>query len=119
MTVFLFFDESGNLDFSPSGTKYYLFGALTTRKPGTLLRALSDLRYELISEGTEIEAFHASEDRQAVRDRVFEVLETQGGFAFDCVVIEKRKVNPVLYHPVRFYPQFADYLLKVRVRPLF
>lgn len=112
MTVFLFFDESGNLDFSTNGTKYYQFGALTTREPASLLRPLSDLRYHLIAEGTEIESFHASEDRQAVRDRVFEVLQVQGDFEFDCVIIEKQKVNPVLYDPVRFYPQFASYLLK-------
>ncbi|MEE9132954.1 MAG: DUF3800 domain-containing protein [Gemmatimonadota bacterium] len=35
-----------------------------------------------------------------------------GGFKFDAVVVEKRKVNPVLYNEVRFYPQFANYLLK-------
>lgn len=29
MPIYLFFDESGNLDFSRNGTKYYLFGVLT------------------------------------------------------------------------------------------
>jgi hypothetical protein len=111
LAVFLFFDESGNLDFSRNGTKYYVFGALTTRDPAALLRPLSDLRYRLIAQGMDLEAFHASEDRQVVRDEVFDVLSTCGGFEFDAVIVEKRKVNPVLHDQVRFYVQFADYLL--------
>ncbi len=78
----------------------------------TKLRPLSDLRYQLIAEGMEIERFHASEDRQQVRDQVFDIIARVGGFEFDCVVIEKRKVNPVLHDDLRFYPQFANYLLQ-------
>jgi hypothetical protein len=70
------------------------------------------LRYRLIAEGIEIERFHASEDRQAVRDEVFKILSEGEGFEFDAVVVEKRKVNPVLHDAVRFYPQFANYLLR-------
>lgn len=112
MTVFLFFDESGNFDFSPTGTPYLVFGALTTRDPANLLRPLSDLRYRLIASGVEIESFHATEDKQVVRDQVYQIIKTVGGFEFDAVVIEKRKVNPVLYDAARFYPQFANYLLR-------
>ena len=112
MSVFLFFDESGDLNFSPSGSKYFVFGALTTRKPASLLRPLSDLRYDLISSGLEIEEFHASEDRQAVRDQVFQIIADVGDFDFDAVIVEKRKANPVLHDPIRFYPQFANYLLR-------
>ena len=112
MTVFLFFDESGDLNFSPNGSRYVVFGALTTREPATLLRPLSDLRYDMIVRGVAIEEFHASEDRQAVRDQVFQVLAETGGFEFDAVIVEKRKANPVLHDPARFYPQFAGYLLQ-------
>lgn len=112
MAIFLFFDESGNLDFSAGGTKYYAFGCLTTRDPAALLHPLSALRYELLAGGTEIEAFHATEDRQAVRDRVFSVIAGVGEFDFDAVLIEKRKANPILHAPERFYPKFAGYLLR-------
>jgi hypothetical protein len=79
VALYLFVDESGNLDFSPSGTPYYGFGALSTRDPAAIEYALSTLKYELVSEGGEpLERFHATDDRQAVRDRVFEAL-TAGG----------------------------------------
>lgn len=112
MTVFLFFDESGNFDFSPGGTRYLVFGALTTRSPAPLLRPLSDLRYELLASGMEIEAFHAAEDKQAVRDRVFRIISTATGVDFDALVVEKRKVDPALYDVTSFYPEFACRLLK-------
>lgn len=74
MTVYLFLDESGNLDFSPSGTRFYVFGALATRAPAGFSREFSELRYELLNGGVELEGFHATEDRQYVRDRVFSLL---------------------------------------------
>lgn len=112
MAVYLFFDESGDLNFSPNGSPYYFFGALTTRKPESLSNPLNRLQYELLAQGVEIERFHASEDRQAVRDQVFGVIQSVGGFEFDVVVIEKRKTHPSLHDEARFYPKFANYLLK-------
>ncbi len=112
MAVFLFFDEAGNLDFSPSGTKFYVFGALTTREPSLLFRPLSDLRYRLIAEGTDIERFHASEDRQQVRDLVFDILGDVGGFEFDSVIVRKDKVGEAFKDDLSFYPHFANFLLQ-------
>ena len=112
MALYLFFDESGDLNFTPAGSRYYFFGALTTQAPELLTNPLSRLQYELLADGLEIERFHASEDRQPVRDRVFDVIRNVGGFEFDAVVIDKRKANPVLHDEARFYPQFANYLLK-------
>lgn len=112
MAVYLFFDEAGNLDFSPSGTKFYVFGALTTREPSQLFRPLSDLRYRLIAEGTDIERFHASEDRQQVRDLVFDILHDVGGFEFDSVIVRKDKVGEAFKDDLSFYPHFANFLLQ-------
>ena len=112
MSIYVFLDESGNLDFSCNGTHYYCFGALSTRDPRPLNQALTDLRYDMLDEGLELERFHAAEDRQAVRDRVFETLIRVGGFDFDAIIIEKRKASPVLHDDLRFYPQFSDYLLR-------
>ena len=49
MTVFLFFDESGDFNFTPAGSPYYFFGALTTRAPRELTNRLNKLRYELLA----------------------------------------------------------------------
>jgi hypothetical protein len=112
MSIYFFFDESGNLDFSPNGTPYYCFGVLSTHDPAPLTQALTALRYDMLAEGLELERFHAAEDRQTIRDRVFAAIIAVGEFDFDCVVIEKRKVNPELHRDGRFYPHFAGYLLR-------
>jgi hypothetical protein len=103
VAVFLFFDESGNLDFSPNGSRHFCFGVLTLRDPGPLTAALTRLRYSLMEEGLELEYFHAAEDRQAVRDRVFDTLAEVGGFELDLQVADKRTLHPVLRDPFEFY----------------
>lgn len=111
VAVYLFFDESGNLDFGPSGTRYFCVGTLATRDPAALERALGALRYALLAEGVELEAFHAAEDRQAVRDRVFAAMAGVGGFDVDALVVEKAAVPADLRDEARFYPECAERLL--------
>jgi len=79
-------------------------GTLATRDPAALERALGTLRYALLAEGTELEAFHATEDRQAVRDRVFAALTAEGGFEVDALVVDKARVPEALRDEARFYP---------------
>jgi hypothetical protein len=112
MSLFLFFDEAGDLNFKDSGSSWYLFGVLTTPDPAEINHRLTDLRYDLISEGTELRRFHASEDMQAVRDRVYPVLQNCGDYEYHAVVLEKRKTHPSIREPLVFYPRFAEILLK-------
>jgi hypothetical protein len=111
VAVYLFFDESGNLDFSGTGTKFFGFGCLTTRNPASLLHPLAALRYDLLEQGVDLEYFHAAEDRQVVRNMVFAILAEVGGFDFDAVLIEKSKTPPAFHDPPQFYPRFARDLL--------
>lgn len=99
----LFFDESGNLDFSQNGSRYFCFGVLSVSDPAALSAALSRLRYDLLAKGLELELFHAAEDRQAVRDQVFATLAEVGGFEVDLLVADKRTMHPVLRDPFEFY----------------
>jgi hypothetical protein len=103
VAVYLFFDESGNLDFSPNGSRHFCFGVLTVRDPAPLDAALTRLRYSLLEEGLELEHFHAAEDRQAVRDLVFATLAEVGGFELDLLVADKRALHPAMRDPFEFY----------------
>ena len=121
MAVYLFFDESGNLDFSPNGSRHFCFGVLTLRDPGPLTAALTRLRYSLLEEGLEVELFHAAEDRQAVRDRVFAALTEVGGFELDLLIADKRTLHPVMRDPFEFYCQHGYAIVEAaltRVRHL-
>ena len=121
MAVYLFFDESGNLDFSSNGSRHFCFGVLTLRDPGPLSAALTRLRYGMLAQGVELEYFHAAEDRQAVRDQVFATLAQVGGFEVDLLVADKRRMHPVLRDPFEFYCRLGFVLVEAaleRVRHL-
>lgn len=103
VAVYLFFDESGNLDFSCNGSRYFCFGALTLRDPGPLSAGLTRLRYEFLEQGLDLQNFHAAEDRQVIRNRVFGVLAEVGGFEVDLLVADKRRAPAELRDPFEFY----------------
>ena len=88
--LYIFLDEAGNLDFSPTGTKYFLLGALTKERPFHAYKELTELKYDLAELGLDLEYFHAAEDNQATRNRVFDVVRGNlGGVRVDALVVEK------------------------------
>jgi hypothetical protein len=111
VAIYLFFDESGNLDFSSNGSRWFCFGALTLRDPGPLSAAFSRVRYGLLAQGLELECFHAAEDRQVVRNQVFEALGCTGGFDFDVLVAEKCRTPAALRDPFEFYARLGYVLV--------
>ncbi len=110
---YIFLDEGGNLDFSPTGTKYFTLTTITTSRPFTLYEPLSNLRYDLIELGLNIEYFHASENKQAVRDKVFAGIRRRlADLRIDSLIVEKSKTGPALQAQDQFYPRMLGYLLK-------
>jgi len=96
-TLFIFIDESGNFDFSSGGTKYFILTAVSTIKPLNGREKLLEYRYQLLSEKTDQEYFHATEDKQTVRDGVYSLVSGYDDFFIDSVVAQKNKANPSLY----------------------
>jgi hypothetical protein len=95
MRRYLFADESGDFDFSnkPNVSRYYTICTVTcnTCEIGT---QLLELRRELAWEKAPLgEYFHASEDKQEIRDRVFDLLGA-ADFQVDATIMEKRKAQP-------------------------
>lgn len=103
--LFLFADEAGNFNFSrqAAASKYYIVCTISCDSCdiGTALLAL---RRELIWDRAPVgEYFHASEDKQAIRDRVFQVLQQQN-FSIQATIMEKSKAQPqVRVTEHRFY----------------
>ena len=104
----IFVDESGNMDFTSRGTKYFILGSLTMESC-ELGAELLDLRRHLATHKLDLPTgFHATEDKQIVRDEVFKIL-ARHDFRFDATIFEKAKAYPrVRETPVDFY-NFAWY----------
>lgn len=112
--LFLYLDESGNYVFSKNGSEYLIFTALATGNPYALQHKLCELEKRLRKDkimAADSECFHATEDKQAVRDEVFKVLEESDDFTVDSIVAEKCKTNPVLREETKLYRKIYHYLL--------
>jgi len=96
-TLFVFIDESGNLDFSENGSKYYLFTAVTTIKPLDNRVLLHELRYKILCDNHDLECFHATEDTQNVRNDFFSIIKKCSDFSVDSIIAQKNKTHPSLY----------------------
>lgn len=102
--VYLFSDEAGNFDFRTGrgATKYFILGTvvMTDTDVG---HELIELRRELAWQGVGLEScFHATEDKQVVRDAVFDVLDG-ADFRADFTVFEKSKTQPHRQNMEGFY----------------
>lgn len=110
--LYVFIDESGDFNFSPKGSPFYLFTGLWTYDPTCIASDLISYRYGLLHSGVDVEQFHACKDNPTVRGGVFARLATHGCMKAATIVVRKDRLNPSLYQPWDFYPQFLEYLLK-------
>lgn len=110
--MYIFLDESGNFVFSQKGTQYLVFTALTIQKPFILMDNINKLKHSLIKEGQYVEFFHATEDKQLVRNQVFVILNKNQDFEIDSIIVEKTKTNPFLQDPTKLYIKVYEILLK-------
>ena len=119
-TLYLFIDESGNFDFSPNGTKFFVLTVLSTMNPFDIGSSLLKLRYDLLPNyacGTSMAEqgyFHASEDTQEVRNNVFSIIsKTNHQMRVDSIIAQKNKANPTFHkQPLEFYKVMGEALLK-------
>lgn len=111
--LYVFLDESGDFDFSTNGSKYFIITALSVTQPLNAVEPLLELKYNLWQSGLPIEYFHASEDKQRVRDQVFGIIQNNlSSYKVDCIVVEKRKTFlPLQQDTARFYEKMFSILL--------
>lgn len=113
-TLHIHLDESGDLSFTPKGSRYFIFTVAWTYDPAPLANELNALRFSLIKagHGERLSGFHAREDAAPRRDAVIPILLKHQNWNFASIVIDKPRVNPSIYEPEEFYPKFATMVLR-------
>jgi len=102
---YVFGDEAGTPRFHPKDSRYFILTTVTL--PDCSGDALLDLRRKLAWEGVDTHyAFHATEEQQLVRDRVFDVISGLN-LSVDATIFEKRKVVPRNRTSEAYFYQFA------------
>ena len=98
-TLYIFIDEAGNFDFTKKGTSHFVLTCVTTFKP-ELSCPLLRLKYDLFINGpkfgeSDYESFHASEDKQIVRNSVFDVIKDMDHVKSYSVIVDKLYSNKI------------------------
>lgn len=103
--LYIFVDESGDMDFSQKGSNYYMFSFLVKKRPFKLQETIASYRYALLERNLKlkenekrlnIEKFHACEDNSFVRGHIFDLISSfeQEAIKIYSYILEKPKVNP-------------------------
>jgi hypothetical protein len=109
--VHVFGDEAGDLVFRPPSegiSRFFVIGTVTM-EDCAIGDAMLDLRRELAWNGVQLDEFHATSDKQRVRDRVFDLL-AEHDLRFDATLLEKRKAKPYTYDDPLYFYKLAWYL---------
>lgn len=107
--IHVFADESGNFDFSagPGATRFFILATVSFFDDREACSDLEGLRYDLAWRGVDHPGpFHATEDRQDVRDEVFACLAPHG-FRIDATIFEKSKAALRLRETEQSFYRFA------------
>lgn len=117
--LYVFIDESWNMDFSSKWTKYFVLSAVTTINPIKSSLPLQDLKYKLLKSNTwwrDFQHFHATEDRQHIRDQVFDEINKMDSIFVNYLYAEKSKTHPIYQKRDKFYTllwwALSKYILK-------
>lgn len=122
--IYIFIDESGDFNFSKKGSTFYTVSAVLTNSPWEKADEIAKLRYELLTdihssyglnedylENKLFDKFHATEDRQIVRDKFFKVICSMTNITAHSIVVRKNRTNPSIQDPNRFYSKILGSLM--------
>lgn len=74
--------------------------------------SLNGLKYQLLAEGHDVSSFHASEDRQFIRDRVFLLINGIKNIKAHAIYGDKHRVTPSRQNPHGLYALFGSAMIK-------
>jgi len=106
-TLFVYVDESGNFDFTSGGTRHLVLSVFCTTIPAANTRSLSRIKYSFMNQGIDLANFHASEDLQTVRDRVFKAIASLDASNARAFWIAKQKPEFLSLGVVEIYKTFG------------
>jgi hypothetical protein len=111
-TLFIFIDESGNFDFSTSGTKHFVMASVMTLEPIRSSMAMQELKYRILALGHDFSAFHASQDQPWVRDEAIRRISNTRALRAHLVFGRKCMIPERLQKGWKVHGLFARELLR-------
>ncbi|WP_431837537.1 DUF3800 domain-containing protein [Cellulomonas sp. Y8] len=107
-TLYVFLDESGNLDFSGRGTDHFVVSAVYTTDPCRSASVMQALKYELLANGSTDLDFHATNNTRGTRLRVSGAITSLGAtIAVHTLWIDKHLAHPSQHDDVTIMSFFG------------
>lgn len=106
-TLFVFMDESGDMQFKPKGTQHFLVTAVCTPKPAESAAQMQQLKYELMAARSEDLEFHATNNSAGTRKRVIETISKVPDLRVHTLWIDKRFTHPQRQSNTALFGLFA------------
>lgn len=107
----MFGDEAGDLVFKPPSegiSRYFIIGTISL-DDCSIGSELLDLRRELAWNGLHLDCFHATSDKQRIRERVYDIIAAHD-LRFDATILDKTKARPYTYEDPLYFYKLAWYL---------
>ena len=109
--VYLFLDEAGNFDFSSNGSAFFIMTCVVVRRPFVLDKPLTSLKYDFIESGCPLEKFHACEDRNEVRGKVYHLInKRRSSMHAYAAIVDKRALPDEMKREDELYSRVFDQL---------
>ncbi len=105
--LLVFVDESGNFDFSDTGTNHLVLSAVLCHKPLRSAGKMLRLKYSRLALGFNISGFHASEDRNSLRVSVLKTISKERSLSAFSMVLDKARPENKLLLPGDIYHRFG------------
>ncbi len=86
--------------------------AVICKSPLQSAAQLNELRYQLLANGNDISEFHATEDRQFIRDQVFQLINSLDDIRVHVIYGDKHRVHPSLQSAEGLYGLFGKAIVK-------
>lgn len=108
----IFLDESGDLGFKKTSSKWFLFTIAMISDARALQRVIKKVWRSLKKEHKKLGELHASQEKDATRKRVLKQLSEVEGLKVLCVILNKQKVYVDLQNQKNYlYNYTANILL--------
>ncbi|MGX1739159.1 DUF3800 domain-containing protein [Corynebacterium flavescens] len=106
-TLFVFMDESGDLQFTPQGKQHFILSAVYTDDPASLASEMQKLKYDLLAKGSDDLEFHATQNTKGTRKRVVDLLCELEGYGVHSLWIDKAYTHPTYQDEVKLLALFG------------
>ncbi len=106
-TLYVFMDESGDMQFTAKGSQHFILSAVITDTPCESAAVLQRLKYEQIAKGSQDFEFHATSNTPGTRKVVAESIRSMNSFVVHTLWIDKAYAHYSKQNPPELFAIFG------------